>query len=583
MKILKSNLLVLACLLASHSVHATLDSIGLEVILDFTDVDCFGESSGGAILTVVAGTPPYKYLWSTADTTSSVHDLSAGTYYAIVTDSLICTDTLNFEILQPTEALSVDLEVDGVECNGFGGHIKADVFGGVSPYTYQWGDLGSGTFPATVTSGFGNYSVTITDSNGCIVSESIQVNAPCNISISAQITDTKCKGDSTGKVVLDISGCVYTPVIYSVSGGQSASSNVFTGLPSGEHSFLVSAGNCFRTARFTVGEPDEPALEVEVANIIRENCNNETGLIELASSSGVAPYQYDWSNGSQENSIDSLEPGVYGYTVTDAIGCAVSGEIDYISNVFMDTIYSEDTLPYICPNRTEPIELSTSVEVDLASFRIYWENEIGDTISLHEFSIMTDSPGKYFFNYSDKSDDCIYTESIDLKYMDNYSPDTIFFDPLITQISNSNPFGTIDPMVSGGIRPYNYFWSNGSNESSLDSLTAGLYVLNVIDSIGCRKEDIFAIDMFTSNQDLVDDFVDINPNPSHGIFRLNNLNELDLNLIRVYSLVGHLVKEIDMKNSILNTLDLSELNAGVYLLVLENDSMYFTQKIIITK
>ena len=37
----------------------------------------------------------------------------------------------------------------------------------------------------------------------------------------------------------------------------------------------------------------------------------------------------------------------------------------------------------------------------------------------------------------------------------------------------------------GGTPPYNYQWSNGSNNTVVDSLSEGPYLLVIIDSIGC--------------------------------------------------------------------------------------------------
>lgn len=51
------------------------------------------------------------------------------------------------------------------------------------------------------------------------------------------------------------------------------------------------------------------------------------GSIDLTVSGGVPPYQYNWSNGSAEEDVDSLAPGFYSVTVTDAVDSTASDSI----------------------------------------------------------------------------------------------------------------------------------------------------------------------------------------------------------------------------------------------------------------
>jgi len=68
---------------------------------------------------------------------------------------------------------------------------------------------------------------------------------------------------------------------------------------------------------------------------------------------------------------------------------------------------------------------------------------------------------------------------------------------LATSKTNVSCFGGNDGMasiaVSGGSIPYSYYWSNGSNQPTINNLTAGNYSLNVIDVKGCSKSTIIPI------------------------------------------------------------------------------------------
>ncbi len=50
------------------------------------NVSCFGAKDGSIDLTVSGGTPPYKYDWSTKDTTQDILNLAATYYHVIVMD-----------------------------------------------------------------------------------------------------------------------------------------------------------------------------------------------------------------------------------------------------------------------------------------------------------------------------------------------------------------------------------------------------------------------------------------------------------------------------------------------------------------
>jgi hypothetical protein len=81
-----------------------------------------------------------------------------------------------------------------------------------------------------------------------------------------------------------------------------------------------------------------------VFTTVNASCNNANGSISLTVSGGVAPYTYLWdaAAGSQTTATaTNLTAGIYGVTVTDAAGTAISGNIPLANDNF-ETIYSED-------------------------------------------------------------------------------------------------------------------------------------------------------------------------------------------------------------------------------------------------
>ena len=142
-----------------------------------TQIICFGDSTGVITASVQYGTPPYTYIWSTGDstttssTTNSITNVPAGTYYVTVYDASDCflIDTVDISNIDPP--LYIWLEPKQVTC--FGGHdgkIIAHVTGGTPGYTYQWYPVGGNDSIANNLYA-GTYWVVATDLLGCDISD----------------------------------------------------------------------------------------------------------------------------------------------------------------------------------------------------------------------------------------------------------------------------------------------------------------------------------------------------------------------------------------------------------------------------
>jgi gliding motility-associated-like protein len=167
-------------------------------ITSATDVLCNGDGTGEIDLTVNGGTPPYTYLWNTGDTSEDLVNVIAGAYSVTVTDANGCTTTSQSTILEPTEKVSGSItQVTNVECLGENtGSLIAEGSGGIPPYTYS---IDNGV--TSQTSGLfenltaGNYTVLVTDANGCTFNinatvgaddiESPEITVPITITIEA--------------------------------------------------------------------------------------------------------------------------------------------------------------------------------------------------------------------------------------------------------------------------------------------------------------------------------------------------------------------------------------------------------------
>lgn len=137
------------------------------------NVSCFGFKDGSVDLTVTGGAAPYTYQWSTGATTQGVANLPAGFYAVRVVDANMLEGRSEITLTEP-DNLKADVQPyeygNGYNIslfNAYNGSIDLTVYGGVGPFSYAWSD-GAATEDRT-TLGSDNFSVTITDANGCIL------------------------------------------------------------------------------------------------------------------------------------------------------------------------------------------------------------------------------------------------------------------------------------------------------------------------------------------------------------------------------------------------------------------------------
>lgn len=121
-------------------------------------ISCHGKNDGSIILNPTGGTAPYSINWSTGDTDiSTIHQLSAGTYFVTITDANNASLVLNIDITEPAP-----LDIQFNENNGI---VNASVSGGTPPYTYQWNNGVTGTQIAVGANQY--YYLHVVDARGC--------------------------------------------------------------------------------------------------------------------------------------------------------------------------------------------------------------------------------------------------------------------------------------------------------------------------------------------------------------------------------------------------------------------------------
>ena len=127
---------------------------------------CNGGLAGAATATVTGGTGPYTYSWNTTplQAAATATGLASGQYAVIVTDATGCTNSQTVTITEPA-AMTASITVTPAACGVNDGTANAIPAGGTSPYSYLWTTAESTQTISGLSAG--NYSVTVTDVNGC--------------------------------------------------------------------------------------------------------------------------------------------------------------------------------------------------------------------------------------------------------------------------------------------------------------------------------------------------------------------------------------------------------------------------------
>ncbi len=302
-----------------------------------TNPDCHGADNGEIIVSAIVGQAPYQFAWSngviisSSAGTEAISGLGQGVYAVTVTDANGCTGIMqSIEIDEPAALNVVVHEVVAPICYGEAtGHVYVDIEGGSDPLTYSWSNGYSSEDLVGV--GAGNYLLTITDGNGCsTVSPVVTVDNPTAIEINLNaIESISCFGSELGSINTGIFGG--SPP-YGIVWNNGATSSNLENLLGGDYQCTITdAVGCeLISPVFTVESPDA-AISVSSANINNSACNGfDTGSIDVSIEGGTAPYQYNWSNGTNTEDVNDLPSGNYLLTVTDANECVFISDIMFV-------------------------------------------------------------------------------------------------------------------------------------------------------------------------------------------------------------------------------------------------------------
>ncbi len=452
------------------------------------DVLCYGDNTGSATAIAAGGTTPYSYQWNSnpVQTNAAATNLTANTYTVTVTDANNCTATISSIISQPATPLSVTISLSQPLCYGQpNAAADATAAGGTSPYNYVWN-----TSPPQNTSGItnipgGSYSVSVTDSNNCTVSNSIVVAAPPTpLSLSFSHVDVLCFGDATGSASVNASGS-YGNYSYNWNTTPAQTSATAAQLIAGAYSVTVSdTAGCSATGADTILQPAMP-LSLSASNIAVLCFGDATGSATVIATGGTPSYSYLWStNPSQTNpTATALISGNYIVTVTDAHQCTDTA-IVFISQPSAPLAATSTITNIPCNGMNNGI-IAINSTGGTTAYSYQWSL----TPSVNTSTATNLSPGNYSMTVTD-ANNC----SFSLSPLTVTEPPALTIHPVVTNVSCPlHGDGSILSHPAGGSLPYSFAWANSAVTEDLMNLNGGNYSLTVTDNHGCTVSDNFTV------------------------------------------------------------------------------------------
>jgi gliding motility-associated-like protein len=451
----------------------------LQQNVSYTDALCNGSCDGTASTTVSGGVPGYLYMWSPGgQTTPSVTGLCAGAYSITSTDSNGCQIVNSLTILQPT-SMVLSMGAAPVSCFGScDGFASVNASGGTPGYTYSWSPSGGTANTATGLCS-GPYTVTVTDNNGCVQTNTATIGTPNLLQANTSFTSPACGGGSDGTATASPIGGTGPYQYLWAPGGQTTST--ITGIPAGTYTVTVrDANGCTDVQIVNVTPGASFILSVASAPA---NCGVCNGTMSVSTSGGAAPYTYSWSSSLPPvpNQVNVCA-GLYTVTVTDALGCLDSFVLA-MNNSGGPTGENVITTPTTCPDNCDGTANVTPVG-GTAPYTYLW-NPGNQTTNI----LSGMCAGNYFLQMTD-SNSCIRFAPVAIT-----SPPQILSNAFVSNAScNGVCDGSASANASGGTGPYSYLWMpGGQTTQTILGQCIGSYTLTITDAAGCVQNDTVTI------------------------------------------------------------------------------------------
>lgn len=510
--------------LSSPFIIAPFDTIEA-IAISSTPVICFGENNGTITFEVQGFTGAYDYIVQnnlgntiasgnshTSSNPMTVSGLPAGNLHIVVqaTDVPYCTAiTEVINVSSPANPLILSVaQTAEVTCNNNAGEVVASANGGWGNYQYQLENNTTGTIVQAFNSNnifigltSGNYTVTVQDEGGCLVTQNVILIQPSFISanLTSANTNLLCNGDSNASIsVINVMGGAgvyqYILNIYDETGTTIVSSSApqtsptFNGLGAGIYSIsIVDGWDCdFTTNTVTVTEPNNLIADLTLTTSL--TCTNNA-VITASASGGTAPYLYSQDGitfGTQN--VFNVGSGSYQIYVRDANNCSavLSNQIDINPIPVLELNLNLNSANINCYGESTAVIIADA-SGGLGNYSYTLLDSANNVLSGPQTSgLFTDLPAGSYMVKVDSNDCNVVSQIITIT-----DPDSLMIADLTVNsvLCHGGTNGSVQVTGTGGTGIIQYAISPNLNQfvnsGSFNNLAPGNYTIIVQDQVGC--------------------------------------------------------------------------------------------------
>jgi gliding motility-associated-like protein len=346
----------------------------------------------GSIIGASAQTVPQT---SISQTLTSFSKEIVTVTYNVTPTSGFCKGSEFQVIVKVQPPIYTSTKVTPITCFGANNAIiEVFVSGGVTPYEFDWSNMGKGNVQTNLSPGV--YTIKITDAVGVqkTISETIiEANLFTKNPVLKQIT---CFGADDGSIALNFQGGE-PPITLNWADNATAGSTR-NNLKPGKYSVtIIDKKGCRIDDTFTIIEPLPLLLSGMVTNSL--GCSEQNkGAIDLTVSGGVTPYKYSWSNGSTSEDLINIPAGNYTVKVTDVKGCSSITQFTVTRPEVID-IAVTTLIKYDCPTKKVSEVCTAIIKGGVPPHKIEWST--GITSGENNEIMETDQSGLVVLNVTD--------------------------------------------------------------------------------------------------------------------------------------------------------------------------------------
>jgi hypothetical protein len=324
----------------------------------FGIVPCDGEAT--PLTQYTTGPGDFDYLWSDGGTDSMRVDLCAGFNFVTITDMNNCFVVDTIEITTPPQITADPITTTQTLCFGdsTGTACVTAVGGNGGPYTFEWNTMATTNCINGVPAG--NFTLTITDVNGCTNSiNNIVIGQPAEMDLMTTSTDPTCFGGMNGQTAVDVMGGVpnYNYDWEDATGdnvGDEANAEM---LAAGTYTvFVTDANGCTASANATIVDP--PAVMGDYEPLAALTCNGDETTLNILSITGGSggPYKFSVDFGAvlDPNFPVTIGGGQHFITYIDGKDCAIT-----------DSLFVAEPSPITVTFDPDVIEIELGATADL--------------------------------------------------------------------------------------------------------------------------------------------------------------------------------------------------------------------------